>query len=115
MPEYKKQETVNAVYLALEILNEREKQRRQCWSETWKSTKYGTTHKITMINRCCRFLDIYISLIVGRSQQRRLKRYARQYDIRLKSWIIAQETGASFEEVEELFLTHMSHYVEPKQ
>jgi hypothetical protein len=68
-----------------------------------------------MLNRSGRFSNIFISLIVGRSQQRRLKRFSRQSDIRLKSLQIARETGASFEEVEELFFTYMNRYVEPKQ
>jgi hypothetical protein len=115
MPEHKKQETIDAVYKALEILNEKREASRECWSETWSLQKHGTKHTITMINRSGRFLDVSISLFVGCSQQRYLKRYKRQTDVRMQSCLISLQTGASVEEVEALFLLCMNQYVLPKQ
>lgn len=115
MPERKKQETIDAVYKALEILTEKAKNSRLCRTETWKLHKHGTKHTITMINRSGRFLDVSISLFVGYSQQRYLKRYKRQTDVWLQSSLISLQTGASVEEVEALFLLRMNQYVLPKQ
>ncbi len=115
MPENKKQETVDAVFEAIEILSERVKESRECWTETWKATRRATTHTITMMNHSQRFISISVRLIVGRSQQRNIKHRARQLDVCLKSLQIARETGASFEEVEAKFYSAMNYYVKPKK
>jgi hypothetical protein len=111
MSERKKQEAIDAVLEALEILNRKMSESRECWSESWK----GNTHTITMINHSHKFLSVYVSLIVGCSQQKHLKQNIRRSEVWLESWKIAKETGANFEEVEDLFLLYMSHYVEPKR
>ncbi len=58
--------------------------------------------------------DAFISLIAGRSHQRHLKRFERQWDVRVDSKKIASETGASVEEVEKAFMSLMGSFVKPR-
>lgn len=112
MSEDKKQETVNTVYEAIGILNKKMKESRQCWSETWKVTKRATTHTITMVNNSHKYMGASVSLIVGSSQQRRLKRHIRRSDVWLESRRIANKTGANFDEVKDLYFKLMNLYID---
>lgn len=111
MPEHQKRQTVAAVYEALGILNQRAKSARECWSETWKISKRITKHTITMVNNSQKYTGVWVSLIVGSSQQRRLKRFNRRSDVWIKSRRIADQTGANFDEVKDLYFELMNQYI----
>lgn len=112
MPEHRRRETVEAVYEALGIINERIRSPRVRWEETWKTTGRTTTHTIKMLREPNRGLGVAVSLVVGSSQQRRIKRCNRRIDVRRKSYLIAQETGADFNEVKDLYFKMMNQYIE---
>ena len=112
MPEHKKRETVSAVYEAIGILNKQEKDWREFWSETWKVTEQSTRHRIMSYKYSRKYLSGVVYLIVGSSQQRRLKRYNRQNDVWVKSLRIANKTGVNFSEVKELYFKLMFDYID---
>lgn len=111
MPKDKKQKIVTAVFDAIEILNKR--RRNLHGLETNALANYEKIFSIFNYNM--HLSDAFIALISGRSHQRHLKRYERQWDIRFESIKIARETGASVEEVEASFISMMHQYVKPRQ
>ena len=56
-------------------------------------------------------IDKGIRFICGRTQQRYLKRFLRQWKVSMEAQKIAQETGVAAEQIEEIFKVMLSEYV----
>jgi hypothetical protein len=110
MPEWKKQQTIDAVYDAIGIVNKRKKEFSHLNVGIWSDAQ-----EFLMVSKYNDYLSkVIIALIVGRSQQRFLKRRRRRSEVWFESQKIANETGASVEDVNDEFLTSMSHYINTK-
>ncbi len=107
MPESKKQETLDAVFKALKILNKKSKPSRDFDVGIALNRKsFSMSNGFNMIAS-----NAFIALVVGHSQQRRLKRYSRRSDVFLESLKIAEETGANIGEIREDFMSKMYNYI----
>lgn len=107
IPERKKEETIEAVGEAIEAVTKRMKEFRHFDVRIWSDAR-----EFLIVSKYNDYISkVVIALIVGRSQQRFLKRRRRRSDVLLESRKIANETGASFEEVNDLFLTSMKNYI----
>lgn len=105
----KKQEIINAVNRALGSLADRLHEITE--KEHDELANFSRT--LRALSSALPYTNIGTKLIVGRSQQRYVKRFVRQWKIKIEAQKIAHETGASAEQIEKEFLLLLNRYIHP--
>ena len=109
LPEGKKQEILRGVKAAIYNLDETIKALK-C-SEHFENENYEEF--LEVIDQASFLFRYYVPLIVGRTQQRLLKRWPRSWQVSAECLSIADETGAPVNEIYETFMSMMDDYIMP--
>ena len=108
LTEAEKQEVLDAVERALTYLLEMSKQRK-CKFTTFANDNTS----FQMFNYRQRYLNRCMPLVKGSTQPPFLYRRQRRNEVATEAWRIAQETGASFQDVKEAFMNQMDGFISP--
>ena len=109
MSECDKQQTYQAAMIAMGIINKKREALNNYRQEVYTNfDKYEGSFTFTFNMD---FMKVTHKLILGYMQQRFTNGKKRQLQVTVESLKIAQETGASYQEVRELFLLLLSKYI----
>lgn len=106
MPEHKKKEMVAAQAASVQIIMNRYRQ-----LELLEVRDLPLYVQMRSVSDRLKVFGHYVQFVIGRSQQPLIKGRIREWDVRIESRKIAAETGASFDEVYDLFMSLMSPYI----
>ncbi len=104
-----KQETITSVNIALNILSQQMARSNRLIEVNHRSGR----EILNSIRGSMGVFNTYVTLVIGKSQQRRIKRQLRRWDLQCESLKIAKETDASYDEIFELFMSLMGDYIDP--
>ena len=110
MSESQKQETYQAAVVAMNFINQKQNALNKYRDEALTYAANNPGNYSFHFNMD--FMKVTIKILLGYSQNRFANARTRKWQISDESLKIAIETGASFEEVEELFLSLMNHYIQ---
>jgi len=109
MSEGDKQKTYQAAVAAIHIINQRREALNKYRNEALTYASHNPGNYSFTFNMD--FMKVTHKLILGYRQQRFAQRRNREWQISAESLKIAEETGASFQEVKELFLLLMNRFI----
>lgn len=109
MSEGDKQKTYQAAVAAIHIINQKREALNKYRNEalTYAANNPGNYSFTFNMD----FMKVTHKLILGYRQQRFAQRRNREWQVSAESLKIAKETGASYQEVRELFLLLMNQYI----
>lgn len=109
MQPHRKQQIVQAVYMAIRVLNLKNEAMDECRRRILSNIhKYQTNVSFTFN---ASFLRVSSKLVLGYLQQRFANKKIREAQVSAEALAIARETGVSYKEVNEIFVFLMGRFL----